>query len=273
MIDEIYGLGELTVKPASLYLHVPPFVWKGDCVGHVGKNDLFFWVLDGDCYLHIDSQSYIVRPGQLAYLPKGKMRAYTHASKRFSMYEMAFVAKSDGKELMRTLGLDEGDFVVDVPEREKMNELFESCARRELFPSPIYDMTWCANIISIIKIYAEQREKAGKANRAVFKPALEYMSENISRSITVQELSSVVFMQPTYFIRQFGKAFGLSPIAYLNQMKMYRAMVMLASTDVSIENVAKELGICDTSYFARLFKRHTSVTPSEYRAQFRRSRG
>ena len=272
MIDELYRLGDLTVKPASLYLHVPPFVWKGDCVGHVGKNDLFFWVLEGECYLHIDSQSYIVRPGQMAYLPKGKMRAYTHASKRFSMYEMAFVAKSDGKELMQVLGLDEGDFVVDIPEKEKMSELFEGCARRELFQNPIYDMAWCANIINIIRIYAEQRGRTVGTDRALFKPVLEYMSENMAKSLTVEELSSIVFMQPTYFIRQFGKTYGLSPIAYFNQMKMYKAMGMLASTDVSIENIAKEIGISDTSYFARLFKKHASVTPSEYRSEFKRGR-
>ena len=271
MIEEIYRLGELTVKPASLYLHVPPFVWKGDCVGHIGKNDLFFWVIEGECYLHIDSQSFIVRPGQMAYLPKGKMRAYTHASERFSMYEMAFVAKSDGKELMQVLGLDEGEFVVDIPEKEKMSELFEGCARRELFANPIYDMAWCANILNIIRMYAEQRGKVGASERAVFKPVLEYMSENIAKNMTVEELSSVVFMQPTYFIRQFGKVFGLSPIAYLNRMKMYKAMGMLASTDTSIEKIAREIGITDTSYFARLFKKHACVTPSEYRAQFKKT--
>ena len=89
--------------PEALYLYVPPIVWKGDSVGHMGEYDLFFWVLEGECFLRIDSQNYIIRPGQLAYLPKGKMRAYTHASERFSMYEMAFSATSDAKNLMETL--------------------------------------------------------------------------------------------------------------------------------------------------------------------------
>ena len=121
MIEGMYGLGELSVKPAALFLHIPPLVWKGDILGHVGKNDLFFFVLEGECFLRIDSQSYIVRPGQIAYLPKGKVRAYTHASERFSMYEMAFVAHVQGQELMELLGLTDGDYVVSVEDVEQMS--------------------------------------------------------------------------------------------------------------------------------------------------------
>ncbi len=271
MFNEMYGLGELTVKPASLYLHIPPFVWKGDILGHVGKNDLFFFVLEGECFLRIDSQSYIVRPGQIAYLPKGKIRAYTHASERFSMYEMAFVAHAEGRELMELLGLTDGDYVVSVDDIEQMSALFESAARRDLIRDPIYDIGWCANIINIIRIYAEKRRKQSSGQAHIFKPVLEYMANNIQREIRVEDLSALVYMQPTYFVRRFGACFGLSPIAYLNRMKMYKAMGMLAETDMAIEKIAHEIGINDTSYFSRIFKKHASVTPSEYRTAFRRT--
>ena len=56
------------------------------------KDNSFFLVLEGECFLSIDNENYIIKPGQLAYLPKGKRRAYTHISKSFSMYEMAFSA-------------------------------------------------------------------------------------------------------------------------------------------------------------------------------------
>ena len=82
-------LKEITIRPEAIYLYVPPIVWKGDPLGHIGEKDLFFWVIEGECFLKIDNQNYIVHPGQLAYLPKGKMRTYTHVSERFTMYEMS----------------------------------------------------------------------------------------------------------------------------------------------------------------------------------------
>lgn len=269
MNEEEITLKEITVKPETFYYYVPPIVWKGDSVGHIGKRDLFFWVLEGECFLRIDTQNYIIRPGQLAYLPKGKMRAYTHASERFSMYEMAFSATSEGNNLMEILNLTEENFVVNIPDKDGMSALFESSGRNEMFKDPLYDLAWCANICNIIKIYAREREKLNTAESVIFKPVLEYMSENIQSSINTEELASLVFMQPTYFIKKFHKAYGMPPLAYFNRMKIYKAMGLLAGTKLSIEEIAREVGIFDTSYFTRVFKKHCNVTPTKYRAEFK----
>ncbi len=270
MKKQMFMLNELSIEPVGVFLYVPPIVWKGDSVGHMGENDIFFWVLEGECFLSIDSQSYIVRPGQLAYLPKGKMRAYTHTSERFSMYEMAFVAKANGEELMDVLGLNEQNFVVDIPNKEEMSNLFESSQRKEMFKNPLYDVGWCANIINIIRIYAEERQKQSGKDNLLFKPVLEYMISNIDKPVKTAELAAIVYMQPTYFIKSFRKNYGIPPMAYLNRMRMYKAMGLLAGTENSIEQIAGAVGISDTSYFSRIFKKHCKVTPTEYRQEFRK---
>lgn len=263
------GLHELSVRPLGISLYLPPIVWKGDSVGHIGENDLFFFVLEGECFLHIDAQSYIVRPGQLAYLPKGKMRAYTHVSERFSMYEMAFSAKANGHELMPLLGLDGQDFVVDVPDPAAMSALFESSHRKELYKNPLYDIAWCENIIHIIRIYAEQRQRLTGSDALVFKPLLEHMTTHMDQSLCIEDMAAIVYMQPTYFIKKFHKAFGLPPLAYFNRLKMYQAMGMLAGTELSVGKIAVAIGVPDAAYFARLFKKHCGLTPVAYRAQFK----
>lgn len=270
MENQILVLENLFIKPIDVYLYVPPIVWKGDSVGHIGKNDIFFWVLEGECFLNVDSQSYIVRPGQLAYLPKGKMRAYTHVSERFSMYEMAFEIKVNDQDLMPALGLDENNFVVDIPNKEEMSKLFENSHRKELFKNPLYDVSWCANIINIIRLYAEQRKKQTDKDSILFKPVLEYISKNIDKEIKIKDLASVIYMQPTYFIKKFTGSFGLSPIAYLNRERVFNAMGMLAKTELSIGQIANRVGISDISYFARVFKKYCGITPSEYRTEFKK---
>lgn len=269
-MEQIFKLKELTITPTDISLYVPPIVWKGDSVGHIGKRDVFFWVLEGECFLTIDSQSYIVRPGQLAYLPKGKMRAYTHVSERFTMYEVGFYATSGGEDLMEVLGLRDHNLVVDIPNADEMSYLFESSHRKELFKNPIYDVAWCANIINIIKIYTEARQKQSSDKNMVFKPVLQYMTDNINKPLTNEELANLVYMQPTYFIRCFRNAYGLPPMAYFNRMKIYKAMGILAGTDLAIEEISREIGIFDTSYFARIFKKHCGVTPTKYRAEFKK---
>ena len=265
-----FTIHELSIKPIDIKLYIPPIVWKGDCIGHIGVNDIFFWVLEGECFLNIDSHPFIARPGQLAYLPKGKMRSYTHSSTNFSMYEIAFSAEVNGQDLMEVLGLTDSDFVVDIPQKEEMTKAFESSSHVEMFRNPIYDIGWCANIINIIKLYVEARQKQDNSDSHVFDPVLAHMAENLGTPLTTESLASLVYMQPTYFIRRFKASYGLPPIAYLGQLRLQKAMELLSTTGLSMEKISRAIGIEDTSYFARFFKKNCGVTPSEYRNAFRR---
>lgn len=263
---------EITVQPVALRIFVPPIRWKGDCVGHIGQCDTFFWVLEGECFLAVGSQYTIVRPGQLAFLPKGIRRAYTHASEPFVMYEMAFSACSGGQDLMEILHLREGDYVVDIPQKEEMSRLFESSEHKEMFKDPLYDVTWCANIINIIRLYAQARQNQKGTDSRLFAPVLKYMHNHLASPVKTEELAALIYMQPTYFIRRFKAAYGLPPLAYLGRLRLYKAMELLASTEQSIEQIARAVGMNDTSYFARVFKKNCGVTPSEYRGRFGRGK-
>jgi len=270
MENPILELKNVNVEPDSVPLYLPPIVWKGDSIGHIGTFDVFFLVLEGECFLRIDKEHFIVRKGQLAFLPKGKMRQYTQISENFSMYEVRFDASANGENLMQLLGLSDGDYVVDLHGQNKVQEIFESSSREELFKSPVYFLDLCSNVINIICIYTEERRLQSGSDTRFFKPVLEYMSENLEKNLTLSELSALVFMHPTYFVRRFGKCFGISPLAYFNRMKIYHTMGLLTSTQSSVEEISKAVGFSDSSYFARVFKKYTSTTPTEYRAAFKR---
>ncbi len=263
-----YTTDKITVLPINVWLYGPPTVWKGDRLGHIGENDTFFYMVRGECFIGIENHSFVIKEGQLAFLPKGKMRVYTHVSENFVMYEMAFSAKLGDENLMEYLELCDGDYAVDVKDREKMRAYFEESCIKEMRRDPVFDLGWTANIIRIIAEYADaHRQKSGTDGR-IFAPVLEYMSENLGKTIKTRELSELVYMQTTYFIRRFGKVYGLSPQNYLSKMRMNRAMELLSSTDMQIEKIAKAVGIPDTSYFSRVFRKYCGTSPGAYRNAF-----
>lgn len=270
MTDLTFKLNNLKITPISVHLYVPPILWKGDRIGHIGMHDVFFLVLEGECFLNVDAQSYIVKKGQLAFLPKGKRRMYTQASEKFSMYEMRFEAEvNEGQDLMEVLGLSEQNFVVDLENSEEVRQLFENSNRDELFKNLVYDVAWCANIVNIIKVYATQRQKQEDNDYWFFRPVFEYMTLNLAKQVRLEELAAIVHMHPTYFVKKFGENCGMPPLAYLNNLRMYKAMSLLAGTDDSIEKIAKAVGITDSSYFARMFKKHTGMSPTDYKNIFK----
>ena len=257
---------EISLSRTSLY--VSPILWKGDPVGHVGANDVFFFVLEGECYLNIASETHILRRGQLAFLPKGKVRKYTQMSDGFAMYEMSFSVTANGENLMEALGFTDGNYIVDVPNIDMLKELFESSVRIEFIKSPLHSISAFANTLNVIKIYGEARSRLESDERSRFSSVIGFMTENMSKQLTLGKLSEVACMHPTYFIKRFGNAFGMPPIAYLNRLRIYKAMSFLSSTECSIEEIAELVGIQDRSYFARIFKKYAGVTPTEYRSAF-----
>ncbi|KSV94479.1 GlxA family transcriptional regulator [Sinorhizobium sp. GL28] len=70
------------------------------------------------------------------------------------------------------------------------------------------------------------------------------------------------------FIRRFTKAAGMTPLDYVHALRIEEAKQMLETTDLPIEAVANEVGYEDASFFGRLFRRETSLTPGHYRLRF-----
>jgi transcriptional regulator GlxA family with amidase domain len=86
--------------------------------------------------------------------------------------------------------------------------------------------------------------------------------------INVEALADMAHMSKRSFMRTFQAATGLSPIAYLIQLRINRAAQLLRRRpELSITEVALQSGFSDSNYFTRQFRLQRNQTPSEYRRQ------
>jgi len=70
------------------------------------------------------------------------------------------------------------------------------------------------------------------------------------------------------FKRRFQEATGMAPLAYVHTLRLEEAKQMLEATEAPVEAIAQEVGYEDAGFFARLFRREVSLTPSQYRKRF-----
>lgn len=98
--------------------------------------------------------------------------------------------------------------------------------------------------------------------------ALKTISANIDEVMTVESLAREACLSKDHFIRLFRKDLGQTPTQFIINDKMTKAKLMLASEDMSVKEIAFSLGYYDISYFNRLFKKHTLLTPRQYRNCF-----
>ena len=73
-------------------------------------------------------------------------------------------------------------------------------------------------------------------------------------------------ISPSYYRMIFKKVTGLSPLEYLNRVRILRALELLQTTYMSIGEVADAVGIHDSNYFSRLFKKLVGCPPSYYKS-------
>ncbi|OTN75813.1 hypothetical protein A5886_000889 [Enterococcus sp. 8G7_MSG3316] len=97
------------------------------------------------------------------------------------------------------------------------------------------------------------------------KKTLLYIEENYKSHITLEEISMHIGYSKEHFCRFFKKNFRVSFFTYLNQMRIKKAEYLLLNTHLKIIDIALETGFDDANYFTIVFKKETSLTPSDYR--------
>lgn len=96
-------------------------------------------------------------------------------------------------------------------------------------------------------------------------PVLEYIDDNYGKDLTLDQISSEFGLNPSYFSRMFKKAIGSGFTEYLNFVRICKSEKLLKNTDMSILNIALEVGFSSVSYFNRIFKKIKNCTPTVYR--------
>jgi len=94
-----------------------------------------------------------------------------------------------------------------------------------------------------------------------------YLTENLHTTLTLAQMAAHAGLSESQFSHLFKQQAGHSPLAYFNQLKMQHACTLLAITQMSVRQVAHELGYADAYYFSRLFKQHIGVAPRQFRSE------
>lgn len=93
----------------------------------------------------------------------------------------------------------------------------------------------------------------------------EQFDENYQSTFSLDELSARYHVSKYRLCREFGNAFGYSPIQYLNRRRMEAAVHLLQATDLRIHQVGSRVGIDNTNHFIHLFKKYMGDTPCNYK--------
>ncbi len=99
------------------------------------------------------------------------------------------------------------------------------------------------------------------------KLALSYIHKKYKQEISLQDLADLLEVKEPSVVHIFKEMLGTTPLNYINSYRILTAKEMLKDPHTSVTQVSLDLGFSDLSYFTKVFKRHTGMTPRSYLKQ------
>jgi AraC family transcriptional regulator len=94
---------------------------------------------------------------------------------------------------------------------------------------------------------------------------LDFMQARLAEDICLEDLAAEAQLSQFHFARMFRQSVGVPPRVYLTRLRMEKACELLESTDLSITEIAFDVGYASNQAFARVFLKERRMTPSAFR--------
>jgi AraC family transcriptional regulator len=93
----------------------------------------------------------------------------------------------------------------------------------------------------------------------------DYIDVHLAEPLRIAQLAELASVSPGYFHRAFKATLGKTPLAFVNERRIKRAMVLLKSDAASMAAIALQVGFESPSHFTRMFRQVAGVNPSAFR--------
>lgn len=260
---------------------------------------ILLYIKKGSCLLTLDEDSFTLTEGDMFFIPAGQKYIrqpvnnelctlmYIH----FTLCEPRILTGSEAlsqirekKEQLNQSLLEDipktGDYTLYISPHIKHDQktsselsslaqsLFLNASKNHLesaFRNSLYvsQMLAIGNRLTLDSLKDDMHLERKVPNN--LKKAIGYIRANYTRNISLSDLCTVSSVTKQQMIRYFKKSFSTTPIKYITELRINRSKeLFLSHPELSVSEVASELGFSDPHYFSRMFKKISGESPSDF---------
>lgn len=236
-----YGSGELVLQDSS-------YKFKGDMFSVIPKNYPHNTISQGNSisfweYLFIDVEGF------LQYKFKDKPLMYKKLVSRINKRAIFMESIKDPSAAKLILAI--------INEMRNKKEFYKEAVDGLLF----------SFLLEVARLNpAEEMDKFHESFSCTrIQDALDFINLNYERNIKIKELSEICHMSETHFRRVFEEIINMTPLDYINLVRIQKACDLIKRTDLSMEDIAVKVGFSVQSTFNRNFKALVGCTPYKWK--------
>ncbi len=234
-----------------------------------GRDDYqLIYVADGKLHLTLDGKEQTVQKGNMILFRPGEPQIYSlYAKDTPETYWVHFTGK-DVEEILGLYNIKQGTNIFFTGISRNYKWLFRQMIQElQLKRTDFADML--ALQLKQLFLYIGRNVEEGPLVTAdllnEIETAMHYFNKNFYTPIVIEDYAKQHHMTPWWFIQNFKKLTQVTPTQYILSLRINNAMNLLDNTDYSIAKIATSVGYDNALYFSRLFKKHTGISPREYR--------
>lgn len=243
------------------------------------------YITKGSAMQHIGESEYPVKKGTILFINCGQTHSFT-SPKLFSYYNLMLSPEFISNQLVNSGNLKEMLSLSMFEEFQSLQQNHHPLAELPGDMIPEVDLLFAALLREYrgtdpgrtVLIRSYLTAVLTHIFRCVCKPdetvitplLLEYIEQHCSEKLTLNSLAKKCFYNPSYLSRMFHELQGQTLTDYIRTVRIKKAMVMLETTGLSIEEIRISCGIGDKTFFYRKFREETGFSPAEYR-QFKKT--
>lgn len=141
---------------------------------------------------------------------------------------------------------------------------------KELFYTALFLAELSHMLSAVLRFYSYRNEESTDyRNKMRVARAVRYIETHYAQKLRLEDLAATLYLSPDHFGKLFRSAVGLTPVEYVNHVRINAAMRRLCSTDASISEVATSSGFTNANYFHKVFRDLTGWGPAALRKQWR----
>lgn len=233
------------------------------------------YVAEGEGWFALNGFSYPVRQGDL-FLTK-PWEVHSGAAQGNAPYRLHYL----GFELSQMSNLETAFYQFGIrrvwPDQQErirglLNEMFTEIQGQQVHALEMIQSLLLRLLVSVLRSRgSDEREQAEKSPllSPIVREVLDMVHNfgHVQPLLTVDALARHVHLSRSHLVREFKRCLGVSPGEYLRTLRLEWSKHYLRETDLSISQIAACLHFSSIHPFSVFFKRHTGLSPQEYRRQ------
>lgn len=226
---------------------------------------LFFIVKEGDGSLKYNTNTYDLKQGDCVFIDCHK--PYSHSSNNWEI-SWVHINGNNLKNIYYKYLERDGNIIFNAIEPNKYINLLDDVYMISTSNDYTRDMNIYSKITDLLSLLMSETiypEKKKSKHIYDLDNIKKYLDDNYTKNISLDEISSIFFINKFYLTRAFKNKYGLTIYNYVIEKRITKAKELLRFSNKKIEDISSICGFNDPNYFSRTFKKVENMTPIEYK--------